>query len=308
MTARTVDYQEIIHQIVREVEPYRGQGKQADYIPELASRDPDKYGISLDFLEGEDYHYGDSHERFSIQSISKIFTTAAAFGLLGDELWKRVGVEPSGSAFNSLVQLESEAGIPRNPFINAGALVVADVLLSELNDPYQDLLGFVRELARTDQINYNEQVVTSELDTAFRNAALANFLKSFNNLNNSPEEVLKLYVHYCSIEMSCAELARAGHLFVRRTHFNCNIPDLSSSQLKRLNALMQTCGFYDESGDFSFRVGLPGKSGVGGGIVAIYPGFYSVAVWSPKLNPKGNSVMGMKTLELLTSKSGMSIF
>lgn len=308
MVPRTIDYQQIIDQIVKEIEPYQGQGKQADYIPELANTNPDKFGFSLDFLEGEDYHYGDSNEQFSIQSISKVFTTAAAFGLMGDKLWERVGVEPSGSSFNSLVQLEYESGIPRNPFINAGALVVTDILLSELADPYKEMLGFIRELAGTENINYNEQVAASEMETGFRNAALAYLLKSFGNLHNPAKEVLELYFHYCAIEMSCAELARAAHLFVRRNQFNCNIPDLNSSQLKRLNALMQTCGFYDESGDFSFKVGLPGKSGVGGGIVAIYPDFYSVAVWSPRLNQKGNSVMGMKALEMLTSKSGMSIF
>lgn len=303
-----MDYQQLLERIAHEISPYRYEGKQADYIPELAMRDPDKFGISLQFLDGATYQYGDSDERFSIQSISKVFTTAAAFGLLGDALWTRVGVEPSGSPFNSLIQLEYEKGKPRNPFINAGALVVVDVLLSELDDPYADMLRFLRELSGCPDIGYDEKVAASEFDTGFRNAALAFMLKSFDNLRNSPKDVLELYFHYCSIEMSCAELARAFHLFARRSAVDCRIPDLTTSQLKRLNALMQTCGFYDESGDFSFKVGLPGKSGVGGGIAAVYPGFYSVAVWSPRLNPKGNSVMGMHALERLTSISEMSIF
>ncbi|MEO0726242.1 MAG: glutaminase [Bacteroidota bacterium] len=308
MTTPDIDYTQLLTNIANELKPYYGQGEQATYIPELANRNPDKYGICWSFLDGHDYTYGDSEERFSIQSISKVFTTAAAFSIKGDDLWKRVGVEPSGTPFNSLVQLEYEEGKPRNPFINAGALVVADVLLSELDDPYAEMLDYVRELSHCDDINYNEQVAASEFDTGYRNASLAFLLKSFDNLDNNPKDVLDLYFHYCSIEMSCTELARSCHLFARRNKLDCQIPDLSTSRLKRLNALMQTCGFYDESGEFSFSVGLPGKSGVGGGIVAVHPEQYSVAVWSPRLNKKGNSVLGMKTLELLTSKSGMSIF
>lgn len=308
MTSSSINYSQLLVSISEELEPYFGKGQQATYIPELANQDPNKYGVCLSFLDGRNYTYGDSEERFSIQSISKIFTTAAAFSTRGDDLWQRVGVEPSGSPFNSLVQLEYEEGKPRNPFINAGALVVADVLLSELDDPYGEMLDYVRELSGCDDINYNEEVAASEFETGFRNASLAFLLKSFDNLDNDPKEVLHLYFHYCSIEMSCTELARACHLFARRNRLDCQIPDLTTSQLKRLNALMQTCGFYDESGEFSFTVGLPGKSGVGGGIIAVYPEFYSAAVWSPRLNAKGNSVLGMKTLELLTSKSGMSIF
>ncbi len=308
MTNSKTDYNKLLSGIVQELKPYFGQGQQADYIPELANVDPNKFGISLAFLDGRTFTYGDSEERFSIQSTSKVFTTAAAFGLIGKKLWERVDIEPSGTPFNSLLQLEQEQGIPRNPFINAGALVVTDVLMSNLNDPYADMLNFVRELSGCSSIEYNQVVVDSELDTAYRNAALAYYLKSFGNLDNHPIEVLKLYIHYCSIEMSCTELAQAFHLFARRNRLDCNIPDLTPSQLKRLNALMQTCGFYDESGEFSFLVGLPGKSGVGGGIAAVYPDFYSVAVWSPRLNEKGNSILGMKALELLTSKSGLSIF
>lgn len=302
------DYHHLLTEIAADVRPWRGQGQQATYIPELARVNPDKYGVSLSFLDGQEYTYGDSEERFSIQSISKCFATAAAFGLIGDALWHRVGVEPSGTPFNSLVQLEYEKGKPRNPFINAGAIVVVDALMSHLDDPYSDLLTFVRALSGNNDIDYDEQVVTSEWETGYRNAALAYLLKSFGNLNHHPKEVLRLYFHYCSIAMNCTELARAFHLFARRSAVDCNIPDLTTSQLKRLNALMQTCGFYDESGEFSFTVGLPGKSGVGGGIAAVFPGVYSIAVWSPRLNEKGNSILGMRTLELLTSKLGLSIF
>lgn len=303
-----MDYQQLLNDIVKAIETYKGQGQQADYIPELAKIDPDKYGISLNLLNGETYTYGDATERFSIQSISKIFSTAAAFALRGNRLWQRVGVEPSGTPFNSLVQLEYENGIPRNPFLNPGAMVIADVLISELKDPYDEMLNFVREISGIEDIHYNKAVAESEFDTGYKNGAMIYMLKSFGNLENEPLDVLKFYCYLCSIEMNCTELAQSFHLFARRNQLDCKIPDLTSSQLKRLNALMLSCGFYDESGEFAFTVGLPGKSGVGGGIAAVYPDFYSVAVWSPRLNAKGNSIMGMKSLELLTSLSGMSVF
>ncbi len=304
----TTDYNLILHQIAEEVAPLAGLGEAASYIPELDAVNADQFGMSLQFLDGRRYSCGAAQVRFSIQSISKVLTTASAFALIGDTLWERVGIEPAGTPFNSLVQLELEGGIPRNPFINAGALVVTDVLLSELKDPYGDILTLVREMTGQADIDYNHKVARSEIRTGFRNAALTNLLKAFGNLQNDVQDVLALYCHYCSIEMNCEELAAAFQFFARKGSVKCDIPDLSTSQIKRLNALMQTCGFYDEAGEFSFKVGLPGKSGVGGGIAAVYPEFYSVAVWSPRLNPKGNSVQGMKALELLTSKSGLSIF
>ncbi|MCB0636827.1 MAG: glutaminase [Lewinella sp.] len=303
-----MNYPRLLAEIYDEIQPLARQGQVADYIPELAKVDPDQFGIALQVLDEVCHAYGQSEVRFSIQSISKVFSVAIAFGLLGERLWERIHVEPAGTPFNSLVQLEYEKGIPRNPFINAGAIVVADILLSELADPYQMMLDFVRELALTDDIHYNPQVTDSEMDTGFRNAALAYLLKSFGNLENQVPDVLHLYFTFCSLEMSCRELAKAFAFFARRRELHCGVPNLTVSQVKRLNALMQTCGFYDEAGEFSFKVGLPGKSGVGGGIVAVYPGQYSVAVWSPRLNEKGNSVLGMRALELLTSKSGMSIF
>lgn len=303
-----MDYQQMLQEISREIEVYRSQGQVAAYIPELARVDPNKFGISLHFMDGRSYHHGDSHERFSIQSISKVFAVAAAFALEGEALWKRVGVEPAGTAFNSLVQLEYEKGIPRNPFINSGAIVVADILISRLNDPKYQVRELVRRLTGQPDIDYNPQVAASEWGSGYRNAALANFLKSFGNLHNDVEQVLDLYFHFCSLELSTDELARSFLFFANHGQTKNLDHILTRSQTKRLNALMQTCGFYDEAGEFSFRVGLPGKSGVGGGIVAVHPQQYSVAVWSPRLNDKGNSVMGMHALELLTSKSGMSIF
>lgn len=298
-----------MNEIYEEVKKSNLKGKVATYIPELASVDADKFGIHILTVRGEEFSVGDSDEKFSIQSISKVLSLAQVLSIVGEKLWERVDVEPSGTPFNSIVQLEYEKGIPRNPFINAGALVISDILISNLADPEKEFLSFVQNISENNDINYNEKVAASEKEKGFLNASLANILKFFGNIENDLERVLSFYFHQCSIEMSCKDLARAFLAFASHSEeFAYGDTKLTKSQVKRINAIMQTCGFYDEAGEFSFRVGLPGKSGVGGGIVAIYPNKYSIAVWSPPLNEKGNSVMGMKTLELLTTKTGSSIF
>lgn len=302
-------YDQILQSIYREIQPYARVGKQADYIPALAEVNPDQFGICLHTVDQRLFSLGQADTPFSIQSISKVFSLAFALSIVGDSLWKRVGMEPSGTAFNSLVQLEVEHGIPRNPFINAGALVVADVLLSQLCFPADEFLTFVRHLCNNPHIDYNERVARSERANGYLNAAIVNLLKYHHNIDGDVEEVLNFYFHLCSVEMSCIDLSHAFLAFAdHRKPFHYSSVRLSDSQVKRINAIMQTCGFYDESGEFSFLVGLPGKSGVGGGIGAICPNRYSVAVWSPRLNAKGNSVMGIKALELLTTKTEHSIF
>ncbi|MFN0175240.1 MAG: glutaminase [Saprospiraceae bacterium] len=304
-----MDYASIIQDIASEVHPLFGQGKVADYIPELGKVSPQQFGLCLQLNDGTSHEFGDSRTKFSIQSISKVFALSRAFGLLGEDLWQRVGVEPSGNAFNSLMQLEYEKGLPRNPLINAGALVVTDILVSKFENPKAEILRYLRQLAGNEAIHFSNSVAESERKTGYRNFALAYFLKSFGNLHNDVEQVLDVYFHQCSVEMTCTELARAMQIFSQHgIEPNSAERLLSSSQTKRLNAVMQTCGFYDEAGEFTFAVGLPGKSGVGGGIAALLPGHYSIAVWSPELNKKGNSVLGMKALELFTTLTGSSVF
>lgn len=303
-----MDYQRILEDIYQEIQPYAHEGSQADYIPALAKVDPDQFGIALRTVQGESYSFQKSETRFSIQSISKVFAVAMALSLKGESLWKIVGKEPSGTAFNSLVQLEVEKGKPRNPFINAGAIVVADMLMSELEDPETDFLNFVRDLSGSEDVVYNMEVAESERSKGYLNAAIANMLKYHGTIHNDIEDVLMFYFKMCSVEMSCSELANAFLAFTNFKPFDHAGFKLTQSQIKRLNAVMQTCGFYDEAGEFSYLVGLPGKSGVGGGIVAVHPMHYSVAVWSPRLNSKGNSVLGMKALELLTTYTQESIF
>ena len=304
-----MDYQQILENIYQAIQPYAKKGKQADYIPALAKVNPDQFGMCIHTIYGEIYSIEQADTRFSIQSISKVFSLAMCLSLKGDDLWKRVGKEPSGTAFNSLIQLEVEKGIPRNPFINAGAIVMSDILLSMLKSPEEEFLAFVRSVAGNDTIQYNEEVALSEREKGFLNAAIANLLKYHGTIENDIERVLRFYFLMCSIEMSCRELSLAFLAFANhRKKFNYAGVTLTSSQVKRMNAIMQIGGFYDEAGEFSYLVGLPGKSGVGGGIVAIYPLQYSVAVWSPRLNSKGNSVMGIKALELFTTETKESIF
>lgn len=303
-----LDYQAILEDINTELQQTEITGEIASYIPELAKVNPNKFGIHLRLITGESFAAGDAFEKFSIQSISKVLSLAKAFQLIGTKLWSRVDVEPSGNPFNHLSLLELENGIPRNPLINAGAIVVADVLLSNLKHPKEDFLQFVRELSHDNSISYNAAIVESERTTGFHNYAAANLLKAFGNLENEVEDVLDFYFHQCSIMMDCSQLTKAFFVFSNQGKCLDNIEHLTSSQVKRINAIMLTCGFYDEAGEFAFEVGLPGKSGVGGGIVALLPHCLTIATWAPSLNTQGNSFLGMKALERFTTKTKLSIF
>ncbi len=306
---KIIDYKSILENIYNSISQEENKGAIATYIPELAKIEPDNFGVCLLTRKNEEFGVGNWQTKFSIQSISKVLSLSLAYQIFGDKIWERVDVEPSGTPFNSLVQLESDHGIPRNPFMNSGAMVICDMLVSYYKNPKEDFLSAIRELCHSSEINYSETVAKSEASVGYRNKALCNFIKSFGNIENEPEEVLDFYFHICSIEMSCQELSRV-FMFLANPNFTTTkgTKVLSLSQTKRVNAIMQTCGFYDESGEFSFRVGLPGKSGVGGGIVAVYPEKYCITVWSPKLNEKGNSYRGMKFLEEFTTKTEQSIF
>ncbi|ELV8681729.1 glutaminase B [Vibrio fluvialis] len=301
---------ELLASILDEVRPLIGQGKVADYIPALAEVPNYKLGIAVYTNQGEVITAGDAEEGFSIQSISKALSLTLAMGLYQpEELWSRVGKEPSGQAFNSLIQLEMEQGIPRNPFINAGAIVVADMLHSRLSAPRQRLLEFVRQLCGEEQTIYDKVVANSEMQHSDRNAAIAYLMRSFGNFDNEVLPVLANYFHACALKMSCAELAKTfSYLANKGVSVLTQEPVITATQSKQINALLATCGLYDGAGEFAYRVGMPGKSGVGGGIIAIVPGEMTIAVWSPELDPSGNSLAGTKALELLAQRIGRSIF
>ena len=309
-----MNYQVTLECIHAALKPIIGEGKVASYIPELANVAPDQFGMAVVNIDGAVFSVGDATKRFSIQSISKLFALTLAFQRDGDAMWTRVGREPSGNPFNSLVQLEMEHGIPRNPFINAGALVVTDMLVAHYGGgegAQEALLAFVRTLAGAQgtAIQINGRVGESEVRTSSRNAAMAHFMKSFGNLHGKVGEVINAYCHHCAIEMNCIELARAA-CFIANKGVNPwdGVAVVDASSAKRLSALMLTCGTYDAAGDFAFRVGLPAKSGVGGGIVAILPGQCGICVWSPALEESGNSHAGSMALEMFTSITQQSIF
>ncbi len=307
-----MDYQSIINEIAQEVSPLLKSGKVADYIPALAGVDSNQFAMTLTLFDGTQFSVGQAEKLFSIQSISKVFTFTLALKFYKSALYKRLGIEPSGNSFNSIVQLEYEQGIPRNPFINAGAINITDSLINYYgNDEtaFNKILEFIREISADETIDKDCIVASSEMEHGFRNMSLANLMKSFKNLDNRVEDVVNTYFKHCSIEMNTKMLSRAmlylandGVDPINGTQY------ITESQSKRINAVMLTCGHYDASGEFAFNVGLPGKSGVGGGIVTVVPNLMAISVWSPGLNEHGNSLAGTKALELFTTKTGLSIF
>ena len=303
--------QAVVSEIATEMRRRSDRGEVATYIPELARVDPNAFGIAVIQADGTFAAAGDSDTPFSIQSISKVFTLALALGKFGDRIWTRVGREPSGSRFNSIVQLEHEQGIPRNPFINAGAIAVTDAIVSgyQPREALGEILRFVQFLADDQTIAIDKAVAASEQRTGFRNRALANYMKSFGVIENPVDFTLGVYFHHCAIDMTCRQLAMAGRFLAQFGHNpTTGLSVVHPERARRVNALMLTCGHYDGSGEFAYRVGLPGKSGVGGGILAIAPGRASIAVWSPGLDKSGNSHLGGIALEALTKRLGWSIF
>jgi glutaminase len=307
-----MDYQAILEEIQEEIQPFLTQGKVADYIPALAKVKKEQFGISLTLFDGKSYSIGASETLFSIQSISKVFTFTLALKFFGPSLYKRIGHEPSGNPFNSLVQLEYEHGKPRNPFINAGAINITDALINYYGSEdlaYAEVLEFIRSISDNSSIVTDELVANSEMQHGHRNLALANLMKSFKNLDNCPQRVVETYFRHCAVEMNTKMLSRA--VLYLANHGEDPITNkvyISAQQAKRINAVMLTCGHYDASGDFAFHVGLPGKSGVGGGIVVVVPKKMGIAVFAPGLNEQGNSLVGTMALELFAQKTGLSIF
>ncbi len=305
-----IDLGAIVSRIVSGMAMETERGTVADYIPGLACISPARFGMAIALADGRLFVGGDADEPFSIQSVSKVFALTLALGKIGDQLWRRVGREPSGNAFNSIVQLEAERGIPRNPFINAGAIVVADVNLAgyQPREAIGEMLRFVRYLASDDNIVIDEAIARGEAETGYRNIALANYMRAFGNLHHPVDLVLGCYFHQCALAMSCRQLALAGRYLMLDGGHPGDGRVVSARRARRINALMLTCGHYDASGDFAFRIGMPGKSGVGGGILAVVPGIASIAVWSPGLNASGNSALGTRALEMLSEATGWSVF
>ncbi|MFD7234987.1 glutaminase [Streptomyces syringium] len=303
-----MDYQAVLEEVAAFARPLVGRGQVADYIPALAGVDTGHFGMAVADVDGGVYGVGDWERPFSVQSISKAFGLALVLAEGGEKIWERVGTEPSGNPFNSLVQLEYENGIPRNPFINAGALVVTDRLQTLTGDASTTLLEFLRAESGNPSVSFDPAVAASESEHGDRNAALAHFMASYGNLDNPVPAVLEHYFWQCSIEMSCRDLALAGGFLARHGLRADGTRLLPRREAKQVNAVMLTCGTYDAAGDFAYRVGLPGKSGVGGGIIAVIPGRCTLCVWSPGLDTRGNSVAGVAALDHFTTLTGWSVF
>lgn len=301
--------QALLDEILEQVRPMIGQGQVATYIPALAKVVPDQLGIAVQAVDGQAWYAGDARTPFSIQSISKVFSLVQAIQHSGEEIWTRLGHEPSGQAFNSMVQLEFERGRPRNPFINAGALVICDINQSRFAAPTLSLRDFVRRLSGNGHIVADTIVAESEYQHRARNAAMAWLMQAFGNFHNDVDAVLRSYFHHCALAVSCQDLARAfAFLANRGVCPQSGEQVLSPRQTQQVNAIMATSGLYDEAGNFAYRVGLPGKSGVGGGILAVVPGRFTVCVWSPELNASGNSLAGMAALERFSDAISASVF
>ncbi|MFC4469533.1 glutaminase [Streptomyces xiangluensis] len=308
VSSSSLTFRPVLDRIAAEIENMPARGRPADYIPALAACDPRRFGMAVAELDGTVYGVGDWRQPFSAQSLTKVFTLALVLAGGGDVLWEHVGREPSGNPFNSLVQLEYENGIPRNPFINAGALVVTDRLYTQTGDTVGTLLDFLRAESGNAQLAINKDVAASESAHGDRNAALGHFMASYGNIGNPVPVLLDQYFRQCSIEASCADLAVATGFLARHGIRADGTRLLSRSQAKQVNAVMLTCGTYDAAGEFAYRVGLPGKSGVGGGIIAVVPGRCTLCVWSPGLDERGNSVAGVAALERFTTLTGLSVF
>ena len=302
----------IIVSIAEEMRTASERGAVANYIPPLARVDLNRFGMAVVGMDGETHTVGDAAVPFSVQSVSKVFSLSMALNAMGEELWGRVRQEPSGSAFNSIIQLENEHGIPRNPFINAGAIVIADILVSRYGreNARARLLDFLRPLVDDPaSIDIDTDVARQERETGFRNMALANYMRTFGNIRNVVEDTLDFYFHQCALTMNCQQLAQVGtYLMTGGLNPLTGERVMSERNAQTILALMMMCGHYDGSGAFAIRVGLPGKSGVGGGILAIAPGVASIAVWSPGLNAQGNSLLGTRALERLVQHTGWSVF
>jgi glutaminase len=307
---RQTELSAIVRWIVDAMRKEAARGEVTRYIPHLAGVSLDYFGIAIAMAGGEVIYGGGCQTPFSIQSISKVFGLTLALGKAGSRLWERVGRAPSDMTFNSISQLETEDGIPRNPFLNSGALVVADINLSgrSADSAIAELIGMIRCLTDDDGIGVDRELASGEAATAYKNIVLLNYIRSFGNISGPLDAVIDLYHHQCAIRMDRLQLASTGRYLMTggaRLRHGRSIPE---EVVRCITAAMFTCGLYNASGEFAFRVGIPTKSGVSGGILAIVPGIASIAVWSPGLGPDGNSVLGVRALEHLVHAAGWSLF
>jgi glutaminase len=301
-----------LKQFVEQAKQYARYGKVADYIPALGKADPNDLSVAIYAPDGTVIDAGDTAHKVTLQSISKIIALALVLMDRGEkEVFKKVGMEPTGDPFNSIAKLEVvQPAKPLNPMINAGALAVTHMINgASVEERFQRLLQFVQKLAGNPTISYSEEVARSEFETAFLNRSLCYFLKQHGIINEDVEELMDLYTKQCAIEMTCIDLARIGLVFAMDGRDPFTDEQIMPLHVARIcKTFMVTCGMYNASGEFAIKIGIPAKSGVSGGILAAVPGRFGIGIFGPALDDKGNSITGMKLLELLSKTYSLSIF
>lgn len=305
-------YGEDLKEMVEQVKLYTKNGKVADYIPALAKANTNDVAVAI--YDGNDicFSEGNYDKMFTLQSISKVLTLALALIDCGENIvFNKVGMEPTGDPFNSIAKLESlNPSKPLNPMINAGALAVSSLIKGNTTGEKLDrLVNFIKKLSGNEEISYNQEVAQSEFETADLNRALAYFMKQHGVITGDIEELLDFYTMQCAIEVSCNDLARIGYALAHEGCHPMTNEQIIPREIARLvKTFMVTCGMYNASGEFAIRVGIPAKSGVSGGIVGAVPHKIGIGIYSPALDEKGNSLAGMKLLELLSERYQLSIF
>lgn len=303
--------EDLLKNLVKNNQAKSKLGEVANYIPELDKAKKDALGICIYDIDGNEYCAGDCEEKFTIQSISKIITLMLAILDNGEEyVFSKVGMEPTGDPFNSIKKLEtSSRKRPYNPMINAGAIAVSSMIKGkDAREKFQRLLDFVRKISEDDTLDVNYKIYCGESETGNRNRAMGYFLKSQNIIEGNVEDALDVYFKQCSIEATAKNLARIGLFLARGGKTSTGEQVINPRIATIVKTLMVTCGMYDSSGEFAIRVGIPSKSGVGGGILSVVPGKMAIGVYGPSLDEKGNPIAGVALLEDLSKKLNLTIF
>ncbi|WP_404333148.1 glutaminase A [Mesobacillus maritimus] len=303
---------EELNRLVSEAKKHTKHGEVADYIPALKKANRDDLSVAVYHSDGNCYSAGDIEQKLTLQSISKVLTLALALIDCGEEcVFNKVGYEPTGDPFNSIIKLEtSRSAKPLNPMINAGALAVTHLIKGEsVADRLERIIAFIRDIAGHESITYSEEVAKSEFDTAYLNRSLCYYMKQDGIINENVEELLELYTKQCAIEMDCLDLSRIGLVFAMDGLDPVREKQIIPVEVARLcKTFMVTCGMYNASGEFAVRVGIPAKSGVSGGIMGSIRNRYGIGIFGPALDERGNSIGGIKLLEMMSKQYELSIF
>ncbi|RFU64214.1 glutaminase A [Bacillus sp. V59.32b] len=301
-----------LQQLVDEAKTYTKEGEVADYIPALKKAKANDLSVAIYYPDGSGYCAGDTSDKLTLQSISKVLTLALALMDRGEDyVFSYVGKEPTGDPFNSIAKLETNRpSKPLNPMINAGALTVTHMIQGgSVNERFERILQFIRDLTQNNGIHFNEEVARSEYKTADLNRSLCYFLKQHNVINEDVEELIDLYTKQCAIEMDSNDLARIGCVLAMNGKDVLTDKQIIPGNIARIcKTFMVTCGMYNASGEFAINVGIPAKSGVSGGIMGAVPGKCGIGIYGAALDEKGNSVAGVKILEMMAKKYSLSMF